>query len=61
MLSLIHILDVCLDSYAIAQEAAVFEQTVDKYVIVIDLARQNLSLIHIFLIKEFTKSYVMNN
>ena len=40
----LEILDVCLDSYAIAQEAAVFEQTVDKYVILIDLARQNTTL-----------------
>lgn len=29
----LEILDVCLDSYAMANEAAVFEQTVDKYVI----------------------------
>lgn len=40
----LEILDVCLDSYAIAQEAAIFEQTVDKYVILIDLARQNTTL-----------------
>lgn len=40
----LEILDVCLDSYAIAQEAAVFEQTVDKYVVLIDLARQNTTL-----------------
>ncbi|MCI8271346.1 MAG: cell division protein FtsA [Erysipelotrichaceae bacterium] len=40
----LEILDVCLDSYAIAEEAAVFEQTVDKYVVLIDLARQNTTL-----------------
>lgn len=40
----LEILDVCLDSYAIAQEAAVFEQTVDKYVILVDIARQNTTL-----------------
>lgn len=40
----IEILDVCLDSYAVAQEAAVFEQTVDKYVVLIDIARQNTTL-----------------
>lgn len=40
----LEILDVCLDAYAIAEEAAVFEQTVDKYVVLIDLARQNTTL-----------------
>ena len=40
----LEILDVCLDSYAIAQEAAIFEQTVDKYVVLVDLARQNTTL-----------------
>ncbi len=40
----LEILDICLDSYAIAQEAAIFEQTLDKYVILIDLARQNTTL-----------------
>ena len=40
----LEILDICLDSYAIAQEAAVFEQTVDKYVVLIDIARQNTTL-----------------
>lgn len=38
------ILDICLDSYAIAQEAAIFEQTVDKYVILVDLARDTTTL-----------------
>lgn len=38
------ILDICLDSYAIAQEAAIFEQTVDKYVILVDLARESTTL-----------------
>ena len=40
----LEILDVCLDSYAMANEAAVFEQTVDKYVIQIDLARDHTTL-----------------
>lgn len=40
----LEILDVCLDSYAIAQEAAVFEQTVDKYVVLVDIARHNTTL-----------------
>ncbi|MEG0265307.1 MAG: cell division protein FtsA [Erysipelotrichaceae bacterium] len=40
----LEIMDICLDSYAIAEEAAIFEQTVDKYVILIDLARQNTTL-----------------
>lgn len=40
----LEILDICLDSYAIAEEAAVFEQTVDKYVVLIDLSRQNTTL-----------------
>lgn len=38
------ILDICLDSFAAAQEAAVFEQTLDKYVILIDIARQDTTL-----------------
>lgn len=38
------ILDICLDSYAIAQEAAIFEQTVDKYIILVNLARQDTTL-----------------
>lgn len=40
----LEILDICLDSYAIAEEAAIFEQTVDKYVVLIDLQRQNTTL-----------------
>lgn len=40
----LEILDVCLDSYAMANEAAVFEQTVDKYVIQVDLARHHTTL-----------------
>lgn len=40
----LEIMDICLDSYAIAEEAAIFEQTVDKYVVLIDLARQNTTL-----------------
>lgn len=40
----LEILDICLDAYAIAEEAAIFEQTVDKYVVLVDLARQNTTL-----------------
>lgn len=40
----LEIMDICLDAYAIAEEAAIFEQTVDKYVILIDLARHNTTL-----------------
>lgn len=40
----LEIIDICLDSYAIAEEAAIFEQTVDKYVILINLERQNTTL-----------------
>lgn len=40
----LEIIDLCLDSYAIAEEAAIFEQTVDKYIVLIDLARQNTTL-----------------
>lgn len=40
----LEILDICLDSYAIAQEAAVFEQTVDKYVVLVDVSRHNTTL-----------------
>ncbi len=40
----LEIIDICLDSYAIAEEAAIFEQTVDKYIVLIDLERQNTTL-----------------
>ena len=40
----LEIMDICLDSYAIAQESAVFSQTVDKYVILVNIARQNTTL-----------------
>ncbi|MCI9292568.1 MAG: cell division protein FtsA [Erysipelotrichaceae bacterium] len=40
----LEIIDICLDSYAIAEEAAIFEQTVDKYVILVNLERQNTTL-----------------
>lgn len=40
----LELLDICLDSYANAQEAAVFEQTVDKFVVIVNLARQNTTL-----------------
>lgn len=40
----LEIIDICLDAYAIAEEAAIFEQTVDKYVVLIDLERQNTTL-----------------
>ncbi len=35
----LEILDICLDSYAMAQEAAVFEQAIDRYVVQVDLSR----------------------
>lgn len=40
----LEILDICLDSYAMAQEAAIFEQTVDKYVVLVDLERYTTTL-----------------
>lgn len=40
----LEIMDICLDSYAMAEEAAVFEQTVDKYVIQVALGRQDTTL-----------------
>lgn len=40
----LEIMDVCLDSYAIAQEAAIFEQTVDKFIILVNLSRQDTTL-----------------
>ena len=40
----LEIMDICLDAYAMAEEAAVFEQTVDKYVIQVDLDRQDTTL-----------------
>lgn len=40
----LEILDICLDMYAMAQEAAVFEQTVDKYVVLVDLERFSTTL-----------------
>ncbi len=40
----LEILDICLDSYAMAQEAAVFEQAIDRYVVQVDLGRFQTSL-----------------
>ncbi len=40
----LEILDICLDSYAIAEEAAIFEQTIDSYVVLLNLARQSTTL-----------------
>lgn len=40
----LEILDICLDSYAIAQEAAIFEQTLDKYVILVNIERETMTL-----------------
>ncbi len=40
----LEILDICLDSYAMAQEAAVFEQAIDRYVVLIDLCRDQTCL-----------------
>lgn len=40
----LEIIDICLDSYAIAEEAALFEQTVDKYVVLIHLEKSTTTL-----------------
>ncbi len=40
----LHVMDVYIDIYAIAKEAALFEQTVDQNVIVIKLERQSTTL-----------------
>ncbi len=40
----LEILDICLDSYAMAQEAAVFEQAIDRYVVQVDLGRYQTCL-----------------
>lgn len=40
----LHVMDVYLDIYAIAKEAALFEQTVDQNVIVLKLERQSTTL-----------------
>ena len=40
----LEIMDICLDSYAMAQEAAVFEQAIDRYVVQVDLCRYNTCL-----------------
>lgn len=40
----LEILDICLDSYAIGEEAALFEQAVGNYMILIDLERQTTTL-----------------
>ena len=40
----LQILDICLDAYAIAEEAAIFEQTIENYIILLNLSRQNTTL-----------------
>ena len=40
----LEILDICIDSYAIAEEAAIFEQTIENYVVLVNLTRQNTTL-----------------
>ncbi|MEG0313926.1 MAG: cell division protein FtsA [Erysipelotrichaceae bacterium] len=40
----LEILDICIDSYAIGEEAAVFEQTVDKFVVLVDLSKNDTTL-----------------
>lgn len=40
----LEILDICIDSYAIAEEAAIFEKTIENYVVLVNLARQNTTL-----------------
>ena len=40
----LEILDICLDAYAMAQEAAVFEQAIDRYIVQVDLSRSSTVL-----------------
>lgn len=40
----IKVMDICLDSYAMAEEIAIFEQTVDKFVVLVDLNASYTSL-----------------
>lgn len=40
----LEILDICLDSYAIGEEAALFEQAVSNYIVLIHLERQTTTL-----------------
>lgn len=40
----LEILDICVDSYAIGEEAALFEQAVGNYIVLIDLERQTTTL-----------------
>lgn len=40
----LEVLDVCLDSFAIAKEAAMFEQTVGQNVLMLNLTRENSTL-----------------
>ncbi len=40
----LEIMDICLDSYAMAQEAAVFEQAIDRYIVQVDLSRSDTVL-----------------
>lgn len=40
----LEILDICLDSYAIGEEAALFEQAVGNYIVLIHLERQTTTL-----------------
>lgn len=42
------VLDICLDSYAMAEESAALENSMDKYIVLLDLSRfsTNISLYH---------------
>lgn len=40
----IEIMDICLDGYAIAEEAAIFEQTIENYMVLINLERTTTTL-----------------
>lgn len=40
----LEILDICLDAYAIAEEAALFEKAIENYIVLVNLARQNTTL-----------------
>lgn len=40
----INILDVCLDTYAVAEESATIENSVDKYIVLVDLQKSDTTL-----------------
>ena len=40
----LEIMDICLDAYAIGEEAALFEQTIENYIVLVNFARQSTTL-----------------